>query len=284
LKVTSPQRWRHPPFGNYLNSDWRMRGAYGDCGGVEEAFLAAIDTSLQPRSPDMLFDVVGDMQLSQAARVLDLGCGDGKYAIELARRFGFSVLGVDPYQNSGGGVLNAQRDPSLKDRVTFARGRAEHLPLPDANIDLIWCRDMLVHLEDLDGEFGECRRVLRPGGRVLILHALACDSFPPTEAAWLWKTMHVVPTTTDPTFFEAAFTSAGFQVVRRQEVGSEWREYREESTGKSRLLHAARMLRQPERYIAEFGKVAYDIMLGDCYWHIYQMLGKLSYWIYVLRS
>jgi ubiquinone/menaquinone biosynthesis C-methylase UbiE len=256
---------------------------YGDYGEVEEAFLAAIDTSLQPRSPDMLYDVVGDLQLGQAARVLDLGCGDGKYSIELARRFGFSVLGIDSYRNPGDDVRDALLDPALKDRVTFARGRAEHLPLPDDNIDLIWCRDMLVHLEDLDGVFAECRRVLRPGGYTLILHSLANATFPPTEAAWLWKTMQVVPATTDPTFFEAAFTAAGFQVARRQEVGSEWREYREESTRQSRLLHAARMLRQPERYIAEFGQAAYDIMLGDCYWHVYQMLGKLSYWIYMLR-
>lgn len=126
--------------------------------------------------------------------------------------------------------------------------------------------------------------VLRPGGYVLLLHSLATSRLGPDEAAWLSPTMHVVPATSDPAFFEAALTHAGFEVQQRTDVGSEWREYREEATGQSRLLHAARMLRQPERYIVAFGHDAHNIMLGDCYWHIYQLLGKLSYRIYVLRG
>jgi hypothetical protein len=50
------------------------------------------------------------------------------------------------------------------------------------------------------------------------------------------------------------------------------------------LLHAARLLRAPERYIAQFGQVAYDIKLGDCLWHIYRMIGKLSPRIYLLSA
>jgi len=46
---------------------------------------------------------------------------------------------------------------------------------------------------------------------------------------------------------------------------------------------AARLLRDPERYIARFGRPAYDVMLGDCFWHIYRMIGKLSSRIYVLQ-
>jgi hypothetical protein len=39
---------------------------YGGYGEIEDAFLAAIDTSLQPRSPDMLYDVVADLKLDAA--------------------------------------------------------------------------------------------------------------------------------------------------------------------------------------------------------------------------
>ena len=44
------------------------------------------------------------------------------------------------------------------------------------------------------------------------------------------------------------------------------------------------LLRSPERYLAQFGQRAYDIMLGDCLWHIYQMIGKLSPRIHLLRK
>ena len=49
-----------------------------------------------------------------------------------------------------------------------------------------------------------------------------------------------------------------------------------------RLLHAARLLRDPERYITQFGQANYDIMLSDCFWHVYRMLRKLSSRVYLL--
>ena len=68
-------------------------------------------------------------------------------------------------------------------------------------------------------------------------------------------------------------------------MGSEIGEHLEEQTGEAgrRLIHAARLLRDPERYIAQFGRTAYDIMLGDCLWHVYRMIGKLSGCVYLLR-
>jgi hypothetical protein len=41
-------------------------------------------------------------------------------------------------------------------------------------------------------------------------------------------------------------------------------------------------LRAPERYVGQFGQAAYDIMLGDCLWHVYAMIGKLSRRVYLL--
>jgi hypothetical protein len=49
-------------------------------------------------------------------------------------------------------------------------------------------------------------------------------------------------------------------------------------------LHAARLLREPERYITRFGKQNYDIKPGDCLWHVYRMIGKLSSRVYLLSA
>jgi hypothetical protein len=48
------------------------------------------------------------------------------------------------------------------------------------------------------------------------------------------------------------------------------------------LLWAARLRRDPERYIAQFGRANYEVMLGDCLWHVYAMIGKISRRAYVL--
>jgi hypothetical protein len=82
-----------------------------------------------------------------------------------------------------------------------------------------------------------------------------------------------------------AATGAGLRLDERVVLSSEGGEWGEErsGTGTRRLLHAARLLRDPDRYEARFGRTNYEIMLGDCLWHVYRMLGKLSGSIWVLR-
>ena len=88
-----------------------------------------------------------------------------------------------------------------------------------------------------------------------------------------------------PTLPTEAFAAAGFETEQFTDLGSEIGEHLEEQTGEAgrRLIHAARLLRDPERYVAQFGRTAYDIMLGDCLWHVYRMIGKLSGCVYLLR-
>ena len=85
---------------------------------------------------------------------------------------------------------------------------------------------------------------------------------------------------------EEAFTAAGLEAAESIELGSEVGERIEEDTREAsrRLIHAARLRRDPERYIAQFGQKAYDIMLSDCLWHVYRMIGKLSGRVYLLKA
>lgn len=125
---------------------------------------------------------------------------------------------------------------------------------------------------------------LRDGGHVLVYQMFGSERLEPLEADWLWKTMGVVPTSADPALTDAAISSAGLQVDERIDLGTEWGEWTEEQTGKisRRLLYASRLLRDPQRYVAQFGEAAYDIMLGDCLWHVYGMIGKLDRRVYLL--
>lgn len=256
---------------------------------IEAEFRAALDASLRPRDPDFLYELVGDLGLLPGAIVVDLGCGEGKHALRLAERFGFVVRGFDPVQRHidlarEALTAVAKRNPELGRLVHFEIGAAEAMPLDDASVDLVWCRDVLLHVEALDNAYAECRRVLRKDGRVLVYQWFGTDRLEPREAAWLWNTMRGVPASADPERTEAAIRAAGLRLEKRIELGSEWGERAEEDAGDGsrRLLRAARLLRAPERYISQFGQAAYDIMLGDCLWHIYRMIGKLSPRVYVL--
>jgi len=263
---------------------------YESFGRIEDLFKQDLDDSLNPRGSAMLYDLVAELPLPRRAAALDVGCGEGGHTVELAKRFGMDVRGIDPlawHLDLARRELARQAadQPGLAETVRFELGSAENLP-DDAAADLVWCRDVLVHVADLPRAYAEFRRVLKPGGRVLVYQMFATDLLEPREAERLLAVMGCVPASMAPENTEAAIRAAGLVVERRVVLGTEWGEYDQEHTGKParNLLHAARLLRDPERYVQRFGQANYDIALGDCLWHVYRMIGKLSGRIYVLTS
>jgi 2-polyprenyl-6-hydroxyphenyl methylase/3-demethylubiquinone-9 3-methyltransferase len=95
-------------------------------------------------------------------RVLDVGCGEGRFAAELARR-GFPVVGVDVAEEP---LRRARaREPALEVRIVPADGS---WPLADASFDLVWAGETIEHVADTVGWLSEVHRVLRTGGRLLL--------------------------------------------------------------------------------------------------------------------
>jgi SAM-dependent methyltransferase len=258
---------------------------------IEESFEAALEESLHPRGPELLYDLVRDLGLVPGSHAVDVGCGEGKHSLELAARFQLTVSGFDPVARhielarSALAAL-AALDPEVGRRVRFRLGAAEALPLENGSVDLIWCRDVLVHVADLDQAYAEFARVLRANGRALVYQTFGTGRLEPREAEWLWTTMGVVATSADQARTDAAIAAAGLRIDDCIALGSEWGEWAEEQAGKTgrRLLHASRLLRDPQRYTAQFGPRAYEIMLGDCLWHVYGMIGKLDRRVYVLSK
>ena len=242
-----------------------------------------LDESLDPRGPDVLFDIAGELGLASASRVLDVGSRIGKQMLELRERFGSGVVGVEPAPANLRRMKRTYPDESL----AVVRAIGEALPFATASFDVVWVRDVLVHFESLDSAFFEFRRVLKPGGAVLVFAVFATRLLEPREAERLWRGTAVVASSADPANFERAAIEAGFAIERREGLHGEWREFSEESGEKrtsGQLLRVARMVRDPERYKALIGERQYEEELANCLYGIYQLLGKLSASIYVLRA
>jgi SAM-dependent methyltransferase len=264
---------------------------YGSAFAEYEAFDAALDHSLAPRGSGLLFDLVAGLGLAPGSLALDVGARDARHCIELSRRFGFTVHGVEPVRlhlEEAADALEAlaAAEPEVAARIRMDEGVAERLTEPDGSVDLIWCRDVLVHIEDLAAVFGEFGRVLRPGGAVMIYQMTATDWLTPAEAARLWPPLGVHASSVDPRRFEAAIAAGGLRIEQSIQLGGEWRERDEEDGGGRtcrQLLHVSRLLRNRPAYQERFGADAYAAMLGNCLWGVYQMIGKLNPRVYVLR-
>jgi demethylmenaquinone methyltransferase/2-methoxy-6-polyprenyl-1,4-benzoquinol methylase len=102
--------------------------------------------------------------LRQGMDVLDVGTGTGLVAREVVHLLGSSgrVIGIDPSLK----MMAAGRDLS---GVGFVQGVGECLPFPDCRFDFITMGYALRHVPDLDQTFKEYLRVLKPGGKVLLL-------------------------------------------------------------------------------------------------------------------
>ena len=101
--------------------------------------------------------------LAAGAQVLDVGIGTGMVATEALGIVGPQgrLVGVDPSP----GMMGQVHLPG----VELVQGMAEALPRPDASCDFLSMGYALRHIGDVSAAFGEFHRVLRPGGKLVLL-------------------------------------------------------------------------------------------------------------------
>jgi ubiquinone/menaquinone biosynthesis C-methylase UbiE len=115
----------------------------------------------------VLLEIVDGLGLSNGASVLDVGCGAGFLSISLADR-GFSVDAVD---HASAMVkmakLNVKR-ANLESRVRVNVADVHNLPFPTSSYDLVAELGVVVWLHDLRKALAEFKRVLKPGGFIVL--------------------------------------------------------------------------------------------------------------------
>lgn len=126
--------------------------------------------------------------------ILDVGCGDGALATELARR-GAIVTGLDA---NAGTIAAARRRAEIEVvRLRLCEGRAEKLPFDDVVFDRVVAVTVLCFVRDAERAFAEMARVLKPGGRLVVGDL----------ARWSWWAAHrrIRGWSGDPTWRAATF-------------------------------------------------------------------------------
>lgn len=244
----------------------------------------ALDRDLDPRGPEILLEVAGQY-LREGSRILDVGCRDAAHLIRLVQTHAAEGVGFDPIEWHIERAKVAVREAGLEHRIEIAKGIIEEIKQPEESFDVVWCRDMLALVEELQRGLAEVARVLKPAGRVLIYTSFATDLLEPREAAMINRPLGNVPTNLNEGYMEAAFGAAGLLIDRKDVIGTEWREYEEERARPASrdLLRLARLRRRRREIIDEYGQDLYDLAQASLSWVPYQFLGKLQPTMYILK-
>ncbi len=204
---------------------WAVLSAEFSAGGADPA-AAADDVRMQEvlRRRREEFDPGGDPRLIAPGRswaawaralghllpaidVADIGCGEGYLTLEMAR-WARHVTGIDRSDD----VL--ERAKGLSERrqvtnVTWKKGDLSRLPLGDESIDLAVFSHSIRYASDPERPVTEAARILRPGGRVLILDLRRHDQ------AWVQARFGAQRAGFAPGELETLLQAAGFRAIRQ---------------------------------------------------------------------
>ncbi len=129
---------------------------FNEAAADEENFPSTIDPRIY--HVQLIVEYFGDLN---GKRVLDVGCGKGRFARVLAERYTkASVVGFDLAE----AMLHHVPDP-----VAACAGSMTALPFSSGAFDCVYATESLEHAVDIDRAVAEMCRVTRPGGRIVII-------------------------------------------------------------------------------------------------------------------
>lgn len=143
-----------------------LRAAGKDIEHLAPGDLAPLD-AFHIRGRDASRELAALAQLEATHRVLDVGSGIGGSARYLAAEYGCHVTGIDLVEEYCRVATLLSERCGLAARTSFRAASALELPCPDASFDIAWTEHVQMNIADKAGFYGEIRRVLVPGGKLL---------------------------------------------------------------------------------------------------------------------
>ncbi|MGI8825002.1 MAG: bifunctional 2-polyprenyl-6-hydroxyphenol methylase/3-demethylubiquinol 3-O-methyltransferase UbiG [Chloroflexota bacterium] len=151
--------------------------AGGDTWWDDTQFLSMLRTALNPARFGYFRQVLDRLKIDPSGKkTLDIGCGGGLLAEEFAR-LGCDVTGVDPSEPA----IRVAREHAVRSGldIKYRKAYGESLPFSDGAFDLVYCCDVLEHVESVDRVIAETSRVLKRGGLFMY------DTLNRTPLSWL---------------------------------------------------------------------------------------------------
>jgi ubiquinone/menaquinone biosynthesis C-methylase UbiE len=134
----------------------RIRESFNEAAADEEHFPSSIDPRIY--HVQLLLEYLGDLA---GKRVLDAGCGKGRFARVIAERHhSVRICGMD---------IALEMLRRVPGGIQLCAGALTELPFGDRSFDAAYATESLEHAVEIDRAVAELCRVVRPGGRIVII-------------------------------------------------------------------------------------------------------------------
>lgn len=159
--------------------------------------------------------------ITAESRVLDVCAGLGGPARYLARSRGCRMVALELNHGRAAGAADLSRRVGLGHAVQVVRADAQALPFANACFDAVISQEAFLHVPDKARLLAECRRVLRPGGKLAFSDWIATPDLNAAERDLLWRGI-AAQALIDVPAYDALLRAAGFRNVAVEDLSQAW--------------------------------------------------------------
>lgn len=166
-------------------------------------------------------------ELRRGERILDVGCGTGGTSRLLADEYGCQTVGIDitaAFVDVAGWLSSAT---GLAEQTHFLWADAARVPLKACSFDVVWCQHALMNMPHLPQVLAEWRRLLVPGGRVLLHEVVAGENCEPLLLPVPWARTSDASHLRERCQLERSLALTGFELLGIEDVTAQalaWRQ------------------------------------------------------------
>jgi SAM-dependent methyltransferase len=122
---------------------------------------------------DKYFDIVTEEMLNDSMKVVDIGCGSGRFIKYLKGRYD-TITGIDPSQ----AIFAANELIGKEEKVELIQASTDSIPFPDGHFDFGYSLGVLHHIPDTQKALEDCVKKIKPGGHFLLYLYYNLDNKP----------------------------------------------------------------------------------------------------------